>query len=168
MSLDPRAPAVSPSVRRAAGADAESLARLINRAYQVESFFVEGRRIEADEVARLAGSGHFLVLDRAGGGIAAAVYLRFDGPCGFLGLLSVDPALQGLGLGRRLVGVAEAMCVAMGCTALGLEVVNLREELPPWYRRLGYREVGTAPFETARRAATRACHFIRMEKALAA
>jgi GNAT superfamily N-acetyltransferase len=162
----PRPSAVSPSVRRGNGADAAALARLINSAYEVESSFVEGTRIDVDEVARLVAAGQFLVLDRAGGGIAAAVYIRFDGVRGFLGLLSVAPDLQGSGLGRRLVGVAEALCLAMGCTALGLEVVNLREELPPWYRRLGYREVGTAPF--APRATTRACHFIRMEKALAA
>ncbi len=46
-----------------------------------------------------------------------------------------------------------------------LAVVNLRQELGPWYRSQGYREVGTAPFDL--RPAKQACHFVRMQKALA-
>jgi hypothetical protein len=40
--------------------------------------------------------------------------------------------------------------------------VNLRAELPPLYRRLGYMESGTAPFEDD--ALTRPCHFVMMSK----
>jgi hypothetical protein len=43
-------------------------------------------------------------------------------------------------------------------------VVNVREDLPPWYRRLGYRETGTLPFDSPRKK--RPCHFIQMEKGL--
>jgi GNAT superfamily N-acetyltransferase len=168
MQIDPGPVSLSPSVRRAVRADAAELAQLVNRAYQVESFFVEGARTDEDEIVRLAQSGHFLVLDRHGGagGIAAAVYVRIEGARGFFGMLSVAPDAQGLGLGRRLVAVAEALCQAMGCTEMGLEVVNLREELTPWYRRLGYREVGTSPYNPPRRVPTRDCHFIHMEKSL--
>jgi hypothetical protein len=49
---------------------------------------------------------------------------------------------------------------------MGLRVVNIREELAPWYRRLGYRETGaTAPFDDPR--LKRPCHFVEMEKPLA-
>jgi GNAT superfamily N-acetyltransferase len=167
MQVDPGTVTVAPSVRRAVRSDAAELARLVNRAYQVESFFVEGTRTDEEDVATLVQSGDFLVLDRRGGGLAAAIYVRREGARGFFGMLSVAPDAQGLGLGRRLVAVAEALCEAMGCTEMGLEVVNLREELPPWYRRLGYREVGTAPYDT-RRVPTRQCHFIRMQKPLTA
>ena len=62
--------------------------------------------------------------------------------------------------------VAEALCEAMGCRRMALRVVNIREELAPWYRRLGYRETGaTVPFDDPR--AKLPCFFVEMEKPLA-
>jgi GNAT superfamily N-acetyltransferase len=157
---------VTASVRRAAGADVPAITRLINRAYRVEDFFVDGDRIAEREVAALAARDQLVVLDGAGGGLAAAIQVDPSGERGYFGLLSVDPEYQGLGLGRRMVAVAEALCEAMGCVRMGLRVVNIREELAPWYRRLGYRETGaTAPFTDPR--AKRPCHFVEMEKPLA-
>lgn len=157
---------VTASVRRAARADVPAITRLINRAYQVEAFFVDGDRISEREVTALADAGQLIVLDGAAGGIAAAIQIIPSGDRGYFGLLSVDPDYQGLGLGRRMVAVAEALCEAMGCRKLGLRVVNIREELAPWYRRLGYKETGAiAPFTDPR--VTRPCHFVEMEKALA-
>jgi len=155
---------VMPSVRRGRRGDAVELAQLINRAYQIEASFLDGERTNPDEVARLADAGHFVVLERGDGSLGAAVYVRAEGRRGFFGMLSVAPDLQNLGLGRRLVAVAEALCAAMGCTEMALEVINLREELPPWYRRLGYREVGIAPY--VHRPPKKPCHFILMEKQL--
>ena len=96
--------------------------------------------------------------------LAGAVFVRVDGDRGYFGMLSVAPDLRGLGIGRRLVGVAEALCTALGCTDMDLRIVNVREELGPWYRSLGYAEVGTAPYD---HPAKRPCHFVKMSKALA-
>jgi GNAT superfamily N-acetyltransferase len=156
---------IAASVRRAGPDDAAELAALINRAYEVERFFVAGARTDAAEIERLCAHGHFLVLG-AGGEIAAAVHVRADGERGALSMLSVTPELQGAGLGKRLVAVAEAWCAAMGCTAMALQVVNLRTELEAWYKSLGYRVIGTAPYE--HRDVLRACHFVLMEKRLPA
>ena len=71
----PNATALSPSIRCATPADLGALTDLVNRAYQVEAFFVEGDRTTPDEVRALAEAGKFLVLD-AGGELAAAVYVR--------------------------------------------------------------------------------------------
>lgn len=161
--------ALSASVRRARPADHAALGRLINTAYAVEQFFVDGERIETGELGPLAERGHFLVLDDTAhpGELAAAVYVRIDddGRGGAIGLLSVAPGWQGLGLGRRLVAVGEALCTALGCATVQLQIVNLRQELGSWYRSQGYREIGTAPYD--HRPAKQPCHFIRMEKALA-
>jgi hypothetical protein len=51
-----------------------------------------------------------------------------------------------------------------GCRAVDIRVVNLRTELPPIYRRLGYLETGIQPFEDPR--ASQPCHFILMSKPL--
>jgi hypothetical protein len=45
-------------------------------------------------------------------------------------------------------------------------VVDLRRELPPFYRRLGYRQTGTEPFPDRHRA-KRPCKFLLMSKTLA-
>lgn len=154
------------SVRRARPEDAAALAELVNRAYAVEGFFVDGERTSASEIARLIREGSFLVLERGGESrIAAAVYVVTNEEGGYIGMLSVDPALQGMGLGTRLVRIAEAMCEAMGATSVRLRIVNLREELGRWYRHLGYHEVGTAPFEGPTK---QPCHFVEMHKPLAA
>jgi ribosomal protein S18 acetylase RimI-like enzyme len=155
---------VSPSVRRATAADLPALARLVNRAYLVESFFVEGDRTAPLELAAMAATGHFLVLDGAAGELAASVYVRVEDGRGWLSMLAVAPELQKRGLGHRLVAVVEALCAALGCGAVALQVVNLREELASWYRSLGYREIGTAPYD--HRPARRACHMVRMQKSL--
>jgi hypothetical protein len=44
-------------------------------------------------------------------------------------------------------------------------VVNLREELPPFYRRLGYVESGTENFPTGK-PTHHPCHFLKMSKPL--
>jgi ribosomal protein S18 acetylase RimI-like enzyme len=155
------------SVRRGNPSDAPALAELVNRAYAVEGFFVEGERTTADEIARIteSGEGQFLVLE-AKGGLAAAVYVESKTEAGYIGMLSVDPGLQGKGIGTRLVRIAEAMCEAMGATSVRLQIVNLREELSRWYKSLGYAEVGTAPY--THRPVKQPCHFVQMQRSLGA
>lgn len=160
------------TVRHATDADVPAITSLINRAYQVEKFFVDGERTSEAEVRELRRKGVFLVLDHPNldreGELAGAVYVQMRGSNprrGYFGLLSVSPELQGHGVGSRLVGVAEALCQAEGCAAMDLQVVNLRSELPSWYRSLGYQEAGTAPFPKTP-PPKQPCHFIRMTKEL--
>lgn len=155
---------LGPTIRCATSADAAGIAALINRAFEVEKSFTVGERTSEQEVRTLQEQGYFLVINRRGEGLAASIFVKMTAERGYFGLLSVDPRFQGSGLGRRLVAVAEALCQARGCTAMDLQVVSLRAELPPWYRSLGYRECGTAPFTDH---STVPCHYIRMTKALA-
>jgi ribosomal protein S18 acetylase RimI-like enzyme len=152
------------SVRRARPSDAAALAELVNRAYEVEQFFVDGARTTADEIAALARDGMFLVLDHDGGSLAGAVHVDASASGAYIRMLSVLPEHQGNGLGKRLVGIAEALGEAAGARSVGLQIVNLREDLGRWYRSLGYREVGTAPY--THRPVKQPCHFIEMRKLL--
>ena len=156
-------PAISPTVRLAGPDDVPALTRLVNECYSIEKFFVDGDRTDEREIRSMMSAGEFLVLD-GGHDLVGAVYVRISGERGYFGMLSVAPDLRGLGIGRRLVGVAEALCTALGCTDMDLRIVNVREELGPWYRSLGYAEVGTAPYD---HPAKRPCHFVKMSKALA-
>ena len=173
-------------LRTATVDDAGDLARVINDAFIVEAFFKIGDRTNADQIVDLMNSGgEFLVLEslprRSGdlstevqngemeaakpGTLCGCVYLKCDGERAYFGMLSIDPARQGRGLGRQLIDAVEARARARGCRFMDIHIVNLREELPAYYRRFGYVEQGTLPFSDPDRA-SRPCHFIVMSKPL--
>lgn len=161
---------IATSVRRAQLSDTAALTDVVNRAFEMERTFIEGQRTNTDEIAALIRSGGFLVLEYERGLCAAVL---FQGPGerdglpsshAYFGMLSVLPELRGMGLGRRLVRVAEAMAEATGATTMSIRIINLREDLARWYRSLGYREVGTAP--CTHLPIKRPCHFVDMEKLL--
>jgi len=156
----------APIPRPATPADIPELVRVINAAYRVEDFFVTGDRTSAADIAeRLArpGAGFLVVEAGEGPALSGAVYLERRRAALYLGMLSVDPACQGAGLGRRLVEAVEARAREEGCAEIEIEVVNLREELPGFYRRLGFVVTGEAPFHTASKL-TRPAHMILMRK----
>jgi GNAT superfamily N-acetyltransferase len=156
------------SLRAARDADVDAIVPLINRAFLPERAFIDGDRSDADEVRQLMASGGFLLAEDDGA-LVGAIYVAVRGERGYLGLLSVEPERQGGGVGRTLVAAAEAHCRARGCVAMDLRVVNLREELPPYYRRLGYAEVGTMEFPPSdSHLLRRPCHFILMSRRLTA
>ena len=152
-------------LRTATQKDASDVARLINAAFVVEAFFKIGDRTTAADVAGLMnGGGEFLMLDEPSP-LSGCVYLKCDGERAYFGMLSIDPPKQRRGLGRRLIDAVEARARERGCRYMDIHIVNLREELPPYYRRLGYVESGTAPFSDPDQA-TRPCSFIVMTKEL--
>jgi len=153
-------------LRPAVLADVGAVTRLINAAYQVERFFIDGDRTSEDEVRAYMAKGTFLLAED-GGAPVGCVYLEQRGERGYFGLLAVDPRQHGKGLGRMLIEAAEDHFRRAGCRAVDISVVDLRTELPPFYRRRGYVETGTAPFPDPEKA-TRPCHFILMSKRLTA
>lgn len=144
--------------------DVSGIVNLINLAFRVERFFIEGDRTSPDEVRALLQKGNFLIAEEDGEMVACA-YVEFRGELGYLGLLSVEPGRVRRGLGARLVDAAEEHCRAAGCRVMELRVVNLREELPGYYRRLGYVEDGVEPFP-AHAKTKLPCHFVKMSKSL--
>lgn len=151
--------------RRAGRADAPAIARLVNAAYRIaESHFIRGDRIEVSEVELLLARGWFLLFERSGA-LEGSVYVEDRGDHGYIGLVSVDPALQRSGHGRALMTAAEQSLRDLGRPRVELVVVSLRTELPPWYGKQGYREVGTRPFPP-HAPNTQPCHYIVMSKRL--
>lgn len=153
-------------IRFATEFDLPGLTALINRAFKVEAFFIVRDRLSLEEARAFFQKGRFLVADEQGA-LAGTVYVELRGDRSYLGLLSVDPDLQKSGLGRRMMAAAEEFAREMGSHHMDLTVVNLRTELPPLYRKLGYSENGTEPIrpEMAARV-TQPCHFIKMTKPL--
>jgi GNAT superfamily N-acetyltransferase len=152
-------------IRSASRGDIPALVRLINAAFLVEQFVFDGDRINAEETQAFMDSGLFLIAEDANG-FAGCVYMEIRKNRGYLGLLAVDPPRQGTGLGRKLVAAAEDYFRAAGCCAVDLRVISQRTPLPPFYRRLGYVEIGTAPFSPSLETKV-AGYYIVMSKALA-
>jgi GNAT superfamily N-acetyltransferase len=156
--------AITPVLRAAEDPDAVDIAALINRAYEVERFFVSGDRTNADEIRRLTTAGTFLVLHDEGGDLLATVYTTVRDGRGYFGMLAVAPEAQGRGLGRRLIAEAERRARLAGARWMDISVVNLREDLLRFYERLGYRPTGTAPY--VHRPVIQPCHFVTMSRRL--
>jgi predicted N-acetyltransferase YhbS len=152
------------TTRTADSADAENIARLVNLAFRVERFFIDADRTNPDKVRALLEKGKFLLAEESGT-LVACVHVELRGDRGYFGLLAVDPAQQRTGMGSRLVRTAEEYCRAAGCHFMDLTVVNLRKELPPYYRQFGYAENGTLPFP-ADCTPKMPCHLVIMSKPL--
>ena len=152
-------------VRIADPADAREVTLLINSAFRVaENFFVEGDRIELQEVIALLNTGKFLLAEGEGS-LLGCVYVEPRGERAYLGLLSVNPSRQQSGVGSLLMAAAEKYCTGRACRFMDIKLVTLRKERPGFYQRRGYVETGTSSFP-AEVATKQPCHFIDMAKPL--
>jgi GNAT superfamily N-acetyltransferase len=148
-------------VRQADVSEAAEVMRVINAAFKpAESFFVDGDRISLEQTVGHFATGVFLVTEDLGG----VVWVELRGERAYFGLLSVDPAQQGNGAGKKLIAAAEAYAREHGCAHMDIRVVNLRTELPPFYRGLGYTETGIEEFHGE--PVKIPCHFVVMSKEL--
>jgi GNAT superfamily N-acetyltransferase len=105
------------------------------------------------------------LLAETGDQLDGCVYVELRGERSYLGLLSVDPNRQQGGLGSLLMNAAESYCRERGAHFMDILIVNLREELPSFYRKRGYVENGTTPFPEDVETKI-PCHFITMAKSL--
>jgi GNAT superfamily N-acetyltransferase len=156
------------TARYATSEDIPAIVRIINSAFRVEDFFVDGDRTDDADISKRIADPHvrFLVVDAdEPGALAAAVVVDVHDGRGHFAMLSVDPPLQGRGLSRVLLNAVEDHCRTAGCDTLEIEVVNLREELPAFYDAMGYTPVETAPFPDKAKL-RREAHMVRMTKRL--
>lgn len=154
------------NVRTATEADFNSILNLINSAFQVERFFKNRDRLDADDLARHFRDGTFL-LSEEDGKLAGCIYVTRHGDHAYFGLLSVDPSHQKSGIGRRLVAAAEEFARETGARAMDLKLINLRTELPGIYQKLGYHISGTERYPKERQhMLTQPVHFLCMTKEL--
>ena len=144
--------------------DIEALVRLVNRAFVAESPYVEGERINVDGLHELWQRGEFLVGEEDGL-LTACVFVEPRGERAHLGLVSVEPVRQGLGLGSQLMRAVEEHCRAAGFREMELRFINHRSELDRFYRRLGFIPSGIMEAAIAHRVKI-PFHFVQMTKSL--
>src|ERR1700754_4090693 len=152
-------------VRLASQEDARQITSIINLAFSVaEGFFVDEDRITLAGVQALFDSGTFIVMEN-NHQVAGCVYFEPRGDRAYLGLLSVDPTCQGSGYGSVLMEAAEEHCRVQSMQCIDINVVNLRKELPAFYRKRGYIETGASAFPSDIKTKL-PCYFIEMSKQL--
>lgn len=150
-----------PVPRPATDDDVAAVVALVQSAYRgdasragwtTEADLLDGRRADDEMVQALlsAPGSTVLVLDGAPGdsGLLACCHVqeRADGSC-YVGMLAVRPDAQARGLGRVMLGAAEARALAAGADRLEMTVIAQRAELIAWYERLGFADTGErSPF----------------------
>jgi ribosomal protein S18 acetylase RimI-like enzyme len=153
-------------IRLATAADRPRLIPIINAAYSIEKF-LGGTRTDEARLAAMMEKGSILMAEEDSGRPVATVYVELRSNRGYMGLLAVDPERQGLGLGRRMMEEAEAWFRGHGGEAVDIVVLSPRSELLPLYRRFGFVETRTEPFQPSRPLQPGfECHGIVMSKTL--
>lgn len=141
-------------ISKATVADAAKLVHLLNSAYRGESsrqgWTTEAHLIAGDvrtneatviDVINQPGSAILKCTDEQDQ-IIGTVNLQKHGNRLYLGMFSVSPALQGGGIGKKLLAAAEDHAKAVDCNIIYMSVISVRTELIDWYKRNGYTDTG--------------------------
>ena len=147
------------TLRLATPEDAARLQPLVHRAYRGdaarkgwthEADLLDGDRIDVESVVAIVADPAQVVVmaERDGAPVGCVQVTDKGGGLAYLGMLSVEPELQGSGLGRRLVREAERVAVErFGADRMEMTVIVQRTELIALYERLDYAPTGeTRPF----------------------
>jgi len=139
-------------IQVATSADVPALNRLVNSAYRGESSrkgwateadLIDGTRIDEAAMLDLINDKNTTVLKYTEEGIIlGCVELRKEDDNLYLGMLSVQPDLQGKGIGKKLMFAGEDFARTQGCKKVTMTVVSVREKLIAWYLRHGYQLTG--------------------------
>jgi len=130
----------------------------------VERPFIGGDRVDNEGTLKYLSTGQFLLLEE-NDALVGCVYLEKRGDRMYLGLLSIDPASQGKGLGRKLMDEAEEFAVRAGCVAMDLRTISQRKDIQPFYEHLGYTVTSMTPIPSEIPMVVPG-HFVHMSKVL--
>ena len=166
--MTPQANLATISIVRIANIDdVNAIVDVTNRAFLAEQFCVTGDRTDAADIRHRFANGIFFVIDDPSNRtrLLGSVFCSTENSRGYLGLLSVNPDTQGQGHSRTLVAAVEDHCRNAGCNFLDITVVNARDELFPFYAKLGFAAIDVLPFPVPERA-RQPLHLVKMTKPL--
>jgi GNAT superfamily N-acetyltransferase len=138
--------------------DIDAIVALVTSAYRgdasrvgwtTEADFLDGARIDP-EVLRtdILRDRSVVLLAEQDGQLLACAHIADENGAGYFGMFSVDPGLQGSGIGKRLMEEVERIVlIQWGLPLMRMTVIDIRAELIAFYERRGYRRTGvTRPF----------------------
>lgn len=137
------------NVKQAKLEDLTELSNFVNLAYRGETSKV-GWTTEADllggqrtdpEILKtyIQGQDQVILLFFKEEKIQACVYLRNENSAAYLGMLTVDPNLQGSGIGKYVLQFAETWSREnWKSKKIRMTVISVRKELIDWYLRKGF------------------------------
>jgi len=138
--------------RTAQTADVDAIVALVQSAYRgegskqgwtTEADMLDGQRTDPASVAALLKPGSVVLLAESDAGLLACAHIERQDKAGYFGMFSVNPSLQGGGIGRAMLGEAERIARAdWNCEEMQMTVISIRDELIAWYERRGYRRTG--------------------------
>lgn len=144
--------------RTATHADIPALIALVTSAYRgdasragwtTEADLLDGQRIDADMLrADLERPQSLILVAEDAGRMVACAHIgqeeADDGvPTAYFGMFSVDPAIQGGGIGKAVLAEAERVArETLGCRRMRMTVIDCRDELIAFYVRRGYLRTG--------------------------
>lgn len=129
------------------------IANLVNRVYRIAEhglYKQKANRTTVEDLQELTKKGEVAVAQLNEKIVGAIRIGQHDENTGELGMLSVDDAHQGQGIGRELISFAEQKCKNKGLATIQLELLvpeegehPVKKILEKWYLRLGYRPIYT-------------------------
>ena len=139
--------------RDARVSDVNAIVSLVESAYRgdvsrqgwtTEADFLDGQRTDPVGVGEIiVKPGSRVLLGERGGELLACCHLEKQGDACYFGMFSVQPTLQGGGVGKQMMAEAERLAHdEWKCTKMEMTVISIRDELVAWYERRGYRRTG--------------------------
>lgn len=140
--------------------DVPRILAIVNKAYRgeeskkgwtTEAFLIEGdKRTDEKDIAELITNQNSWILKYTlDDKLVASVNLQKQGSALYLGMFSVEPEMQGLGLGKKILAAADEFAKEKDCIKITMSVISLRSELIAWYKKNGYVDTGQEkPFPT--------------------
>lgn len=141
------------AISKATLSDIPELNVLVNSAYRgdtskkgwtTEADLLGGIRTDDESLTALLNKENSVMLVHRNdeGQIIGCVNLQHNGDKVYLGMLTVNPELQGGGVGKILLKASDDYAREIGCAKLYMTVISIRTELIDWYKRHGYTETG--------------------------
>lgn len=144
--------------RRATLVDVPAVVALVESAYRgdgsragwtTEADILGGQRTDPEDVrACIERADSLVLLGEQTGDLVACANIAIENGAGYFGMFSVRPALQGAGIGKRMLDEAERIARdEWHLPVMRMTVIDVRDELIAFYERRGYARTGiTKPF----------------------
>jgi len=133
--------------------DLTELVALVNSAYRgdssrkgwtTEAELLEGVRTDRDSLLEQINEEGQTILKAVdpSGNIIGCVSLQEKAGKIYLGMLTVEPNIQTMGIGKILLNAAEAFAINKNIFCIEMTVISVRAELIAYYERRGYQLTG--------------------------